>query len=77
MNSAQAWLDRTDPKARQLTQGNEDIAEAKRQETKQRFEDANRAAFLRECERDGIDPSRNVSPSLLKIMSQQEKGKSE
>lgn len=68
MNSAKAWLDRTDPRALELTQGSQEAARAKRDEARQRFEDANRAAFLRECERDGIEPGGNVSPSLLKIL---------
>lgn len=29
---------------------------------------ANQAVFLRECERDGIDPARGVSPALLKTL---------
>jgi hypothetical protein len=34
------------------------------------IEEANQRVFLRECERDGIDPALRVSPTLLKLLSE-------
>jgi len=35
------------------------------------LEEKQRRAFIRECERDGIDPKRGVSPALVKLVQEQ------
>lgn len=64
---ATAWLNRTDPKARQLA-GIMDSEKAKRDEiTKDKLMAANKLAFERECAAFGIKGS-DVSPALLKSL---------
>lgn len=67
-NSATAWLDRTDPRAAALVAACQDTTKDQR---RQIDAEAARRAFIRECERDGIDPARGVSPSLLKLLGEQ------
>jgi hypothetical protein len=64
-----AWLDRSDPSAKEIT-GRESIEnEQARQAARQSvIEAANRTVFERECKRDGVDPSRGVSPALLRTL---------
>jgi hypothetical protein len=63
--SAKAWLERKDQRAAELTAaGRVDADEASRERTL-----ANAKEFFeRECRAEGIDPSRGVSPSLLKTL---------
>jgi len=68
---AKAWLDRTDPAAKAMF-GVSDAAEKQRkEELTEKIMEANRRAFIRECERDGIDPKRGVSPALVKLVQEQ------
>lgn len=65
--SAAAWLERRDPRAKQLAEINRPSSEAELE--RRRFtEEAGREFFLRECRAEGIDPARGVSPSLLKTL---------
>lgn len=68
MNSAQDWLDRTDPRAKALSDLANETTEADQAATKAQLEDANRRVFIRECEAEGLDPARGVSPALLKTL---------
>jgi len=63
--SATAWLERRDPRAKKLAEVNRPSSE-KELDRRQFTETASREFFLRECRAAGIDPSRGVSPSLLK-----------
>lgn len=67
----QRWLDRTDPVAKALAQAAIGESEAEAQRKRDQALDANRRLFLKECEREGIDPARGVSPSLLKLLGEQ------
>lgn len=49
-------------RARSGVQGAED------ENVRQSIVEANRSVFVRECEREGIDPARGVSPALLKTL---------
>ena len=64
----QAWLDRTDPIARELVELDTAATKARREITVAQIEQANRLAFERECRSAGIDPARGISPSLLKMV---------
>jgi hypothetical protein len=64
--NGRTWLDRTDPKVRELTGQKEREARARKDTGLLRIDEANKAVFARECEHDGVDPARGVSPSLLK-----------
>lgn len=65
---AKAWLDRSDPTAKMLTAGGDAANLERRAATAAQIEQANRSVFVRECEREGIDPARGVSPALLKTL---------
>jgi hypothetical protein len=65
-----AWLDRSDPVARELIAPKTAETEKHREATLKAIEQANRRVFERECTRDGIDPARDVSPSLLRALKQ-------
>jgi len=65
--SATAWLERRDARAKKLAEVNRPSSE-KELERRQFTETASREFFLRECRAAGIDPSRGVSPSLLKTL---------
>lgn len=65
-----AWLNRTDPKAAQLAEQTDRKTAARRAASLAEMETANRKVFLKECQRDGINPERGVSPSLLKLLEQ-------
>jgi hypothetical protein len=53
-----------------LTSAAANEAEKKRQEeTRASLERANNIAFQRECIANGVDPSRGVSPSLIKSLA--------
>ena len=64
----QAWLDRTDPIARELVELDTAATKARREITEAQIEQANRLAFERECRSAGIDPARGISPSLIKAI---------
>lgn len=64
--TAQTWLTRLDPRAAALVAAHVDpVDRARKEEHAQWVIDAMRKAFERECQREGIDPARGVSPSLL------------
>lgn len=65
--TATAWLERRDPRARQLAETNKPSSAAAL-ERRKFTEDASREFFLRECRAAGIDPASGVSPSLLKTL---------
>jgi len=65
---SRAWLDRTDPAAKQLTGLNSAEHAARQDAGLAKIQEANRRVFEAECKRDGIDPARGVSPSLLKTL---------
>lgn len=66
-----AWLERIDPKARQLAGNDGAEGEARRIALLEQIQRANNEAFEQECKHAGIDPERNVTPSLLKALGQQ------
>lgn len=68
---AEAWLNRTDPLAQQLTSQNNAAEHERAQNTLDQIQAANQKVFMRECEKTGVDPSKGVSPSLLKILREQ------
>jgi hypothetical protein len=70
IEKTKAWLDRTDPDAQKLVAPKRHEAERRRQAALKTIEDAGRQVFERECARDGIDPARGVSPSLLRALEQ-------
>lgn len=70
----QRWLDRTDPVAKALLQAGSAESEADVQRKRDEALDINRRLFLKECEREGIDPARGVSPSLLKTLRESKHG---
>jgi hypothetical protein len=63
-----AWLDRSDPKARELMAAKLAENDAQRLAGLDRIQAANESIFARECARDGIDPERRVSSTLLKTL---------
>jgi hypothetical protein len=63
-----AWLDRSDPKARELIAAKLAENDAQRLAGLDRIQAANESIFARECARDGIDPQRGISPDLLKTL---------
>jgi hypothetical protein len=66
--NGRAWLDRTDPKARQLIAAKSAEADARTDALMKNLDEANRIAFERECRADGIDPAGGVSPTLRKLL---------
>jgi hypothetical protein len=65
-----AWLDRSDPVARELIAPKTAETEKRREATLKAIEEAGRRVFERECTQDGVDPARGVSPSLLRALEQ-------
>ena len=65
-----AWLDRSDPIARELVAENLAAEAARKDMGLQRIQQANQAVFERECKAAGIDPARGVSPALLKALGE-------
>ena len=69
-----AWLDRSDPLAKEIIDSasieNERARQAARRST---IEEANRIVFERECKRDGIDPAAGISPALLRTLRVQDR----
>lgn len=63
-----AWTDRTDPIAITLSKNAAKEEEERKRNGLEMMERANRAVFIKECERDGIDPAGGVSPALKKIL---------
>ncbi len=68
--AAQAWLDRSDPKAAELAARAESEDAARRARGLARLEEANRVTFARECAAAGLDPGRGVSPALMARIAQ-------
>lgn len=56
MNTAQSWLDRTDPRAKALAEGTPDEAERKLAGATL-MQEANRRLYQRMCVQDGIEMS--------------------
>lgn len=70
---AEAWLNRTDPACKKFSHLAKTFGAMtlEQQEVARRI---NRAFFDRECAAAGVDPSRGVSPSLLKLLGEQNAG---
>jgi len=68
---AKAWLDRSDPVAKELINNANSTDHARKQATLDQIQAANQKVFMRECARTGIDPARGVSPSLLRLLGEQ------
>lgn len=67
--SASAWLERRDPRAKALVSKDESSA-ARDFERQQASLEANRRLFLRECAAAGLGPNSVASPSLLRILAE-------
>jgi hypothetical protein len=66
--NGKAWLDRTDPKARELVARMQADHDARVKAAMSNLKEANRVAFERECKAAGIDPAGGVSPTLRKLL---------
>lgn len=70
LEKTHAWLDRRDPDAVELTSIGDQTLASRKAATLDQIKDANNRVFARDCERAGIDPTRGVSPSLLKALEE-------